>query len=189
MKNSVSFTPVPGLSDAVTLRPGREDLFKPADPEKRGKKPRKPDTSYSGRCAEITELLRRAAAANEGELAMEIRYDCTLPSTFWDRIVPVTVWGRIEPFPGCVRRERLLVAYLSPEDMMREKRRRGAHIRCAVVPVRDFLELAGENGFGARFMSEGKRFDLTRSQFPYILRGAARLSRKAAEEPAEPGIG
>ena len=178
MKISVSFTPVSGLADVILCREDRANLF-PSD--KPSRKPFKPDDSYSGRCAEITELLRRASARGCRELAVEILPAEALPDRLRDKPVPAVIRGRIEPFPGRVLHERLLKAYLSPEDIMRERKRRGAPVRCCVMSVQRFLELAADNSFGARLITEDSRFDLPRSQFSYILFGAARLAREEAE--------
>jgi len=177
---SFSFDPVPGLADVIAMRSDRENLF-PTEKQQRSGKPFKPDDSYIGRCAELTELLCRASAHGCGMLAAEIFRDEALPVRLRAKIVPAAVNARIEPFPGRVLTERLLVVYLTPEDMLRERERRGTPVRCRLMSARSFCELAADHGFGARFLSEGRRFDLPRSQFPYILLGAARLLRDGEE--------
>ena len=179
MTKNVSFDTVPGLADVVTLRPDRPDLF-PADKKKKTPPPAVENTpeTYAALCAEITEVLRRAAAHDRGSVAVEIFRDERLPAALRGRIVPATVRMETETFPGRVVREQGLVVYLSPADMRRERERRGYAVRCRVMPVRRFLDLAGENNLGARFMVDGCRFDLTRTQFNYIRAGAASLFRE-----------
>ena len=181
MRKNVSFEAVPGLADVVTLRPDRPDLF-PADKKKKNPPPAAENTpeTYASLCAEITEVLRRAAAHDTGKVAVEIFRDERLPASLRGRIVPATVRMEVETFPGRVVREQGLVVYLSPDDMRRERERRGYAVRCRVMSVRRFLDLAGENSLGARFMAGGCRFDLTRTQFNYIRTGAASLFREDA---------
>ena len=180
MRKNVSFEAVPGLADVVTLRPDRPDLF-PTD-KKKNPPPATENTpeTYASLCAEITEVLRRAAARDTGKVAVEIFRDERLPASLRGRIVPATVRMEVETFPGRVVREQGLVVYLSPDDMRRERERRGCAVRCRVMSVRRFLDLAGENSLGARFMARGCRFDLTRTQFNYIRTGAASLFREDA---------
>ena len=186
MSKFVSFESVPGLAEVVNLDPNRVRLF---PTEKKRKLPPLPaentPETYAALCAEITEVLRRAAAHDEGEVAVEIFRDEILPASLRGRTVPATVRMEVESFPGRVMTEQGLVVYLSPAAMFREKKRRGYPVRCAVMPVNRFLEFAGENRFGARLVTEDRRFDLTRTQFGYIRTGAAALFREEAVRLAD----